>query len=213
MAWDTRLAHRFDEQYFEYGRNTGYSWYENYSWMPDRSRMEVDAFVRVMRPPAGASVVDFGCAKGFFVRAMVEAEYDAYGIDISQYAIDHCDPVIRGRLSTPPGKRQRYDYGFVKDVLEHVAYQDIEQTLAFMASICPAWLIIVPMGGRGKYKIPEYEYDRTHIIREGARWWLGHVERYWHVATAAFRIAGLKDNWWPIHRTGNLFLVCDARVP
>ncbi len=211
-TWITRYAARFNEHYYEDGRSDGYSWYDNYSWQPERSRVEASAFVRTLGVPAGARVVDFGCGKGFFVRAVLEAGYDAYGLEISDYAREYCDPAVAGRLFHPTANKQFYDYGFVKDVLEHVAYQDIDDVLEYMASICPVWLLCVPLARGGRYLIGDYEAETTHIIREDLEWWVERVRRVLPVRLVAHRIAGLKDKWYAVNPRGDLFIVADRSL-
>lgn len=206
-SWIGRFAGRFDETYFERGKEAGVSWYEHYRWMPERSQQEALAFVRTMGIVAGASVVDFGCAKGFFVRAMVEGGFDAWGIDISRYALDHCDPTVKNRLSRPKDSIRTYDAGFVKDTLEHVAYEDLDGVLEYMKGICRRWLVIVPIAKLGTYVCREYESDATHIIREPAEWWLNKLAKYWEAVFFTSRIDGLKDNWASVYPQGNLFVV------
>jgi len=43
-------------------------------------------------------VLEIGCAKGFVVQAMRELGIDAYGIDVSQYAIDCADESVKPYL-------------------------------------------------------------------------------------------------------------------
>lgn len=203
-------ADLFNEQYYERGRSTGYSWYENYHWMPERSRSEAAAFVRTMGLRNGHTVVDFGCAKGFFVRALLESGFDAYGIDVSDYALSHCDPVVRGRLFKPQIS-MNFDFGFSKDTLEHIGYSDIEERLAYLSSIATSWMLIVPLGENGRYRIREYEYDATHVIRENESWWIEQVLRAMNVVSIRYRISGLKDHWFPIHDRGNLFIEARRR--
>ena len=39
-----------------------------------------------------------GCAKGFLVKDLLSLGIDAYGIDVSEYAIQNCEPEVVGRL-------------------------------------------------------------------------------------------------------------------
>jgi ubiquinone/menaquinone biosynthesis C-methylase UbiE len=51
-----------------------------------------------LRP--GMKVLDVGCAKGFLVKDFMKAcpGLEAFGIDISSYAVTHCEPESVGRL-------------------------------------------------------------------------------------------------------------------
>lgn len=46
----------------------------------------------------GAKILDIGCAKGYLVYDLVQQGMDAYGVDISEYALHCCPPPIRNRL-------------------------------------------------------------------------------------------------------------------
>jgi 2-polyprenyl-3-methyl-5-hydroxy-6-metoxy-1,4-benzoquinol methylase len=46
---------------------------------------------------ATGKLLDVGCAKGFFVRIALEAGYDAYGIDFSEYAISKARDIVGNR--------------------------------------------------------------------------------------------------------------------
>jgi SAM-dependent methyltransferase len=43
-------------------------------------------------------VLDVGCAKGFLVKDLLALGIDAYGVDVSRYALMHCEPEAIGRL-------------------------------------------------------------------------------------------------------------------
>ena len=49
---------------------------------------------------AGDRVLDIGCAKGFLVKDLMNAcpGLEAFGLDISHYALMHCEPETIGRL-------------------------------------------------------------------------------------------------------------------
>lgn len=78
------------------------------------------------------SVLDAGCALGMLVEALRKADVDAYGIDISEYAIAHVDPSIRefvwqGSLTDPLPRR--YDLVVSIEVIEHMPAADAEVAL------------------------------------------------------------------------------------
>ena len=49
---------------------------------------------------SGMRVLDLGCAKGFFVKDILESlpSLEVFGLDISDYAIKQCHPTAVGRL-------------------------------------------------------------------------------------------------------------------
>jgi SAM-dependent methyltransferase len=219
----------FGADYFERGFELGLSWYSNYRWMPARSHAEAEAFLEAMghwplaeRPEARPCVVDYGCAKGFFVRALQEKGVHACGVDLSEYAlgvaeqcvryflysIDQADEVLAEgeHLTGRPAA-----LGFCKDVLEHCAQgdgpYDLAATLARMARLARRWLVIVPLARGGRYLIPEYELDVTHVLREDERFWFDALGRAgFTLERASYSVPGLKDKWVQQRPNGNLFL-------
>ena len=59
----------FDENYFERGVETQTSLYQNYRWMPEQTIPMVMTIIDYLKIQRGATVLDFGCAKGFVVKA------------------------------------------------------------------------------------------------------------------------------------------------
>ena len=75
------------------------------------------------------SVLDAGCALGMLVEALRKLGIDAYGVDISEYAINQADPSIHDYVwqasLTDPLPRQ-YDLVTCIEVVEHVPGTDAE---------------------------------------------------------------------------------------
>ena len=88
------VARKFDVEYFDGDRLTGYGGY-NY-----HSRFWTDTVRRIRdyyKLPEDASILDVGCAKGFmmydFSLLMPKAKIE--GIDVSQYAYEHAIPEMK----------------------------------------------------------------------------------------------------------------------
>ena len=203
----------FNADYFENGVDKKISCYKDYHWMPDRSFSEAFAFIGNTCVTRTDRVVDFGCAKGFFVRAMRELEFNCFGVDISTYASSQATQSVSGRLMKMPDildTRLTFDYGFCKDVLEHS--NDILTTLSELRSLAPKWLLVVPLGDGRHYRIPEYEKDKTHLIRQDELWWVSRFNIVgFDVVWQSYRVPGLKDKWYDAHKEGNLFVKLQYR--
>ena len=77
------VARRFDREFFDGSRDVGYGGYtQDGRWSAVALRMLLHYGLA-----AGARVLDIGCAKGFLVQAFRDLGVEAYGIDISAYAI------------------------------------------------------------------------------------------------------------------------------
>lgn len=81
------LAIKFDYDYWDGSRETGYGGYK----YDGRWRKVADAMVALYGIKPGMRVLDVGCGKGFLLHDFAEAVpgVEIAGIDISQYAIDH----------------------------------------------------------------------------------------------------------------------------
>jgi len=95
-AENRRIAMQFGREYFDGTREQGYGGYRyDGRWLPI-----AEDIVRHFRLKPGDRVLDIGCAKGFLVKDLMAAcpGVEAFGLDISQYAVTHCEPGVVGRL-------------------------------------------------------------------------------------------------------------------
>jgi 2-polyprenyl-3-methyl-5-hydroxy-6-metoxy-1,4-benzoquinol methylase len=118
--------HLFTKDYYEDGVRKHISGYENYKWEPTRSIPEA---LDIQKEFTFKTCVDYGCAKGFLVNALRIIGIDAYGEDISEYAVENCHLNVREYVSLPTDKY--YDLLICKDVLEHVKEEDLPEVLQF----------------------------------------------------------------------------------
>jgi hypothetical protein len=87
----------FDVNYYERSEKTPYGGFQvPYTWENFKNHAYAKiAFIRKYFGGFDIKTILFGgCAKGFEVRAAKELGYDAYGIDISEYALVHADPSV-----------------------------------------------------------------------------------------------------------------------
>ena len=89
-----RISREYGEMYFDGPREYGYGGYKyDGRWIPVAKDI-----VKHFNLNKGDKVLDVGCCKGFLVKDLLNLGIDAYGIDISQYALDHCEKEVVGRL-------------------------------------------------------------------------------------------------------------------
>lgn len=89
-------ALKFGVEYFDGAREQGYGGYRyDGRWVP----IARDIVAHFKLKP-GARVLDVGCAKGFLVKDLMAVcpGLQVYGLDVSEYAILHCEPEVVGRL-------------------------------------------------------------------------------------------------------------------
>lgn len=190
----------YDEDYFENGPKTGKSLYTNYKWLPETTIPIAHHLATFLNLKPQDKLLDFGCSKGFTVKAFRLLGIDAYGVDISEYAISHVDE------STRPYCRliSDFEYPFnfdidtliTKDVLEHLTESQLRLFLMNYGKHVKNMLHIMPLGDNGTYRLSEAHLDPTHILAENEEWWSYIFEECgFEVKDIRHTIFGVKDNW------------------
>ncbi|HUA51482.1 MAG TPA: methyltransferase domain-containing protein [Candidatus Sulfotelmatobacter sp.] len=91
-----RVSREYGQAYFDGPREYGYGGYRyDGRWIP----VARDMIAHFGLKP-GDRVLDVGCAKGFLVKDLMQVcpGLEAFGIDVSRYALDHCERDVVGRL-------------------------------------------------------------------------------------------------------------------
>jgi SAM-dependent methyltransferase len=105
----------------------GEVWLQFFGSIADRTVMEI----------APKTVLDAGCAKGFLVEALRDRGVEAYGVDISEYAVSQVrhdvQPFCTVASVTDPFPL-RYDLIFCIETLEHLETRDAERAVANICS-------------------------------------------------------------------------------
>ena len=90
------ISREYGELYFDGPRSYGYGGYRyDGRWIP-----VAQDFVNHFGLKPGDRVLDIGCAKGFLVKDLLSVcpGLEAFGLDISEYALMKCEPEVVGRL-------------------------------------------------------------------------------------------------------------------
>lgn len=91
-----RISRLYGREYFDGAREYGYGGYRyDGRWIAIAEDM-----VAHWNLKPGMRVLDIGCAKGFLVKDFLKVcpGLDAFGLDVSEYAMLHCEPEVVGRL-------------------------------------------------------------------------------------------------------------------
>lgn len=91
-----RIAMQFGREYFDGPREQGYGGYRyDGRWIPI-----AEDIIKHFKLKPGDRVLDVGCGKGFLVKDLMKVclGLEAFGLDISEYALTHCEPEVIGRL-------------------------------------------------------------------------------------------------------------------
>lgn len=130
-------ARRFGKEYFDGDRLFGYGGYR----YDGRWRSVVRDIINHYRLPPGARVLDVGCAKGFLVSDMVDAGLDAWGLDVSHYAIveaPYPDIAMRldiGSADAIPFPDQAFDLVVSINTLHNLSRAGVVQALREMKRV------------------------------------------------------------------------------
>jgi hypothetical protein len=204
----------YDEDYFERGIQSGKSCYEHYRWIPELTIPMAHFIVSHLGLRPGDSVLDYGCAKGYTVRALRLLGIEAYGCDISEYALENIDPDTRPNCwlvnTGLPVPFSMVEWILSKDVLEHMSESDLDKFL-IQSLECGQAFHVIPLGDNGKFRIPEYSKDITHRLAKDEQWWIERFESHgWVVDRFSWAMTGIKENWTSRYPKGNGFFILKA---
>lgn len=95
-AENRAIAMKFGREYFDGTREQGYGGYHyDGRWIPI-----AEDIVRHFSLKAGDRVLDIGCGKGFLAKDLMTVcpGLEAFGLDISEYAVMNCEAEVVGRI-------------------------------------------------------------------------------------------------------------------
>ena len=208
---------KYDKDYYENGLAKGLSCYENYRWIPELTCPMAHAICNSLKIKSNDKVLEYGCAHGFLVKALNDFKIDAYGVDISSYALSKVDVEIKKKTSLLKGNniknslkkmkiKFKFDHIISKDVFEHIEPKDLKKILREMSTLTRELFVVVPLGDIGKYRIASYAEDKTHIIAESENWWKKlFIENKFKIKSFSYNIEGIKDKWYNVNTKGNGF--------
>lgn len=161
------------------------------------------------------TILDYGAAKGYLVKALRLLYRKAWGIDISQYAIDNAPRDMREyvccRDSVPMFFGSKWDHIIAKDILEHFSYDEIDAVLDELYFAGKKLFAIIPLGDQGRYILEKNERDVTHHIRASKDWWENRFrEAGFRVDAACYEVDGMKEEDIKINRYSNGFFFLRA---
>jgi len=193
----------YNEDYFEHGEEKGISGYTNYSYMPTRSYEEASMLKERWKE---GRILDYGCAKGYLVHALNQLGFEAYGYDLSTYAIDNCHPQVKELIYNVLDD-SKYEYVICKDVMEHIPEDKIVNTLKEIKHVMgEEALFVIPLGDDNKFRIREYEYDITHVTKKDEDWWVDKFKEAGFIINNFKYVYGdIKKKWTGKYDYGNGF--------
>jgi len=138
----------YGAQYYGSGRDPfdrmGLSGYERYD--RDTSNANVAAYL-VWRWFDVGLTLDVGCATGFVVEALRELGIEAFGVDVSQYAVEHPAQGARGHIAYGDLSRRlsfvdgHFDLVTVLETLEHLRPDAVPGALAELRRVTRGYVV------------------------------------------------------------------------
>lgn len=130
-AENVRIAREYGREYFDGSRDTGYGGYRyDGRWVPIAEDIAAHFGLR-----AGHRVLDVGCAKGFLVKDLLRVcpGLEAFGLDISEYALLNCEPDVVGRLHLGNCSRMPFPDGAFDAVIAINTVHNLERAECILA--------------------------------------------------------------------------------
>lgn len=170
-----RIALEFGKEYFDGTREQGYGGYRyDGRWLPI-----AEDIARHFGLKAGDRILDVGCGKGFLVKDLMRVcpGLEAFGIDISEYAVMNCEPEVVGRLHIGNAMRLPFPDNSFQAVISINTIHNLEragciQALREMQRLAP---------GKGYVQVDAYRNPEERQIFED---WMLTAKTY-----------GMPDDW------------------
>jgi len=160
---------------------------------------------RIVQDMQPRSVLDVGCAKGFLVEALRDRGVEAFGLDVSEYAISECREDIRPYCwvgSAVDPFPQRYDLIVCMEVLEHRPNRDAEMAAVNLCKYADDILFS---------STPDDFTECTHINVQPFEYWAGLFAKHGFYRDADFDASFIARHATRFRRmTGPVFPVIRA---
>jgi SAM-dependent methyltransferase len=167
----------YDQTYFDGHGKSNYDQY-NIGSSPFAAQTDVIAALMDFFGLQGP-VLDVGCAKGYLVYVLRLRGIEAYGVDWSEYALDHAYPdarpyLLRASATSLPFADKRFALATSFDVLEHQDPENAQLALREGARVAKRQLHQVNTG-----RLPEWVYDgdESHCVKYPLHHWRSIVKR------------------------------------
>lgn len=148
-----------------YAENGGGNYLKKDNWMPSFSNI-ADQIIKIFNP---RTVLDVGCATGYLVEALRDKGVEAYGFDISEYAISNVREDIKPfcivhSITDPlpdsfPGN---FDLVITIEVLEHLYPEEGKKAIANLCNYTDTILFT---------STPDDINDKTHVNVQQKEYW------------------------------------------
>lgn len=169
----------FDIAYFTGGHPAGYSNYQRWNWISgdilpvNESTGEYFSDIgkkfKLWQFLVGKKVLELGCAFGYIVQTLRENEVQAWGMDVSAYAISQADETVKpylinddARVALNQYARNSYNIVYSRDFLCCFSESDLNALIPLMNKI-----------GFLQVHFIRDDYNSDYYISKPVSWWMG----------------------------------------
>jgi SAM-dependent methyltransferase len=204
----------YDVDYYENGPKSGKSNFREYTYRKYlNSTSALLETLKAMEPDMfkeNTSVLDMGCAKGFFLKWLRQSATvmtgRLCGVEISDYAFDnimkgieklHCS--VSGPL---PFNTDEFDVVTAFDCLEHIPFPDTIQAIQNVVKIAKNYIVLsLPVWYDNN--LPDqtsFSTDKSHVAVFTNEWWIA-----WITQSDKFKLTSM------IHAQNNVIMVFQSK--
>jgi len=146
-----------------------------------RSKKHIIKFIIFLKGNIEKNIkwLDIGCGSGHLVRDAIEEGIDAYGVDVSKYAVENAvvkDRVSYGSMEEIPFGNEFFNVISAIDVIEHVNPENVEEALSETFRVLkPHGLLILTTPN--PYHVGDWVHDLTHVCVRPPKFWKGVLEK------------------------------------
>ena len=192
-------ADYFDKDYFESNSKSNYGSYMDYPFFKDFAYYVWKKFLP-------RTLLEVGCAKGFMVKWFNRLGVDAFGVDISKYAVDNCPPEIANKMTCGDFSQTRwsgtvYDLVLCLETTEHIPEEKMESFIKNLYDSTGEWCIITtPIVPKGYVREddPKKDNDESHISLHDKDYWCDAFKK------AGFEFTGMFTWYVPKVESGGV---------
>jgi ubiquinone/menaquinone biosynthesis C-methylase UbiE len=147
---------------------------EYYSERTRKSKKHMMKYMKFLRSESSLKLLDVGCGEGYHVRDAIEEGIDAYGIDISSYALENAlysvkDKITFGSITEIPFADDEFDLITAFDVIEHIHPKDTLNAIAEIQRVLKyGGLVIITTPS---CNFGDWVSDLTHINVRPPKFW------------------------------------------
>jgi len=166
----------FGKEFFDGGRKEPW-FYQSYRFEEQHPLLRLVSWgVKMQFNPR--RVLDVGCAKGFQVKALEDAGVEAWGVDVSEYALSCAPKSVRSRLYRVDLNTEALPFG--DGYFDCVLFLGTIECLDDHGNVVREIGRVLQPGG-GLYLRTTYKTDKNDTIRKNVHsraYWLREFRRY-----------------------------------